>query len=46
MGAVNGKFGKVVFWIWFVLFVAGAAGELLGLDWLFRLADVKQLFLK
>ena len=30
---------------WCTLFVLGAAGELLGFDWLVRIGDVKQLFL-
>ena len=43
---VNAKAAKILFWAWFVLFVLGAAGELLGLGWLAKLTDVKQLFLR
>ena len=37
--------GKVIFWTWFTVFALGAAGELLGLELLTQLTDVKQLFL-
>jgi len=38
--------GKVLFWIWACVFVAGAAAQLLGVDGLAKLTDVKQLFLR
>jgi hypothetical protein len=37
--------GKLIFWTWFTVFALGAAGELLGLQWLTTLTDAKQLFL-
>ena len=40
------KAGKVLFWLWACVFVAGAAGQLLGFDWLLKLTDVKQIFLR
>jgi hypothetical protein len=40
------KVGKMLFWAWACLFVAGAAAQLLGLGWLARLTDIKQLFLR
>jgi len=39
------KLGKVLFWLWACLFVAGASAQLLGLDWLSELTDVKRIFL-
>ena len=43
---MNQRIAKVLFYAWLVLFVAGAAGELLGLAWLSKLTDVKQIFLR
>ena len=43
---MNGKVGKILFWLWMAVFVAGAVAELLGLGWLSGLTDVKQLFLR
>ena len=40
------RVGKIVFWTWFAGFALGATGELLGLAWLSKLTDVKQLFLQ
>ena len=39
------KTAKALFWIWACIFVAGAAAQLLGLDWLAELTDVKRIFL-
>jgi hypothetical protein len=39
------KIGRFLFWLWMAVFVLGAAAELLGLGWLTKMTDVKQLFL-
>ena len=38
--------GKVLFWLWAGVFVLGAAAQLLGLEWLQDLTDIKQIFLR
>jgi hypothetical protein len=43
---VNGKVGKTLFWAWFAVFLAGALAQLLGLDGLAAITDVKQIFLR
>jgi len=40
------KVAKTLFWLWACVFVLGAAAQLLDLDWLQKLTDVKRLFLR
>jgi len=40
------RVGKVLFWLWAGVFVLGATAQLLGLEWLQDLTDVKQMFLR
>ena len=40
------RLGLILFGIWALLFLCGAAGEILGIDWLRDWTDFKRLFLR
>ncbi len=45
-GALLNRVALAAFWIWCALFFLGGVAELLDLDWLRTLTDVKRLFLR
>ena len=44
--ALLNRVALAAFWIWCTLFLLGGVAELLDLDWLRTLTDIKRLFLR